>query len=55
LNPAEKREKNAGKGVYQREQGIIKGKYHCTIDLLYDWFRLVCFANKNKIYELLYS
>jgi hypothetical protein len=24
------------------------GKYHCTIDLLYDWFGLVCFANKNK-------
>ncbi len=24
------------------------GKYHCTIDLLSDWFGLVCFANKNK-------
>ncbi len=24
------------------------GKYHCTIDLLFDWFGLVCFANKNK-------
>ncbi len=23
-------------------------KYHCTIDLLFDWFGLVCFANKNK-------
>ena len=23
------------------------GKYHCTIDLLFDWFGLVCFANKN--------
>jgi hypothetical protein len=22
--------------------------YHCTIDLLFDWFGLVCFANKNK-------
>jgi hypothetical protein len=30
------------------EQGILKGKYHCTIDLLFDWFELVCFANKNK-------
>jgi hypothetical protein len=29
-------------------QGILKGKYHCTIDLLFDWFGLVCFANKNK-------
>ncbi len=24
------------------------GKYHCTIDLLFHWFGLVCFANKNK-------
>ncbi len=24
-------------------------KYHCTVDLLCDWFGLVCFANKNKI------
>jgi hypothetical protein len=30
------------------EQGILKGKYHCTVDLLFDWFGLVCFANKNK-------
>ncbi len=21
-----------------------RGKYHCTIDLLFDWFGLVCFA-----------
>jgi hypothetical protein len=31
------------------------GKYHCTIDLLFDWFGLVCFANKNKNYHLSYS
>jgi hypothetical protein len=29
-------------------QGILKGKYHCTVDLLFDWFGLVCFANKHK-------
>jgi hypothetical protein len=29
-------------------QGILKGKYHCTVDLLFDWFRLVCFANKKQ-------
>ncbi len=23
--------------------------YHCTVDLLFDWFGLVCFANKTKI------
>jgi len=22
-----------------------RGKYHCTVDLLFDWFGLVCFAN----------
>jgi len=27
------------------EQGTLKGeKYHCTIDLLFDWFGLACFA-----------
>jgi hypothetical protein len=31
------------------------GKYHCTVDLLFDWFGLVCFANKNKYCQLLYS
>ncbi len=30
-------------------------KYHCTIDLLFDWFGLVCFANKNKNCWLSYS
>jgi hypothetical protein len=29
-------------------QGMLKGKYHCTIDLLFYWFVLVSFANKNK-------
>jgi hypothetical protein len=24
------------------------GSIHCTIDLLFDCFELVCFANKNK-------
>jgi hypothetical protein len=31
------------------------GKYHCTIDLLFDWFGLVYFANKNKNCQLSYS
>ncbi len=26
----------------------LRVKYHYTIDLLFDWFGLVCFANKNK-------
>jgi hypothetical protein len=32
-----------------------RGKYHCTFDLLFDWFGLVCFANKNKNCQLAYS
>jgi len=36
-------------------QGILKGKYHRTIDLLFDWFGLICFANKNKNCQLSYS
>jgi hypothetical protein len=31
------------------------GKYHCTVDLLFDWSGLVCFANKNKNCQLSYS
>ncbi len=32
-----------------------RGKFHCTIDLLFDWFGLVYFATKNKICQFLYS
>ncbi len=32
-----------------------RGKFHCTVDLLFDWFGLLCFANKNKICQLSYS
>jgi len=31
------------------KQGILMGKNYCTIDLLFDWFGLVRFADKNKI------
>jgi hypothetical protein len=36
-------------------QGKLKGNYHCTVDLLFDWFGLVCFSNKNKNCQLSYS
>ncbi len=32
-----------------------RGKYHCTVDLLFDWFGLACFANKNKNCQYSYS
>jgi hypothetical protein len=31
------------------KQGIPKGEVHCTIDLLFDWFGLVCFAKKKNV------
>jgi hypothetical protein len=31
--------------------GNTKGGHHCTIDLLLDWFGLVCFANKTKFFS----
>jgi hypothetical protein len=30
-------------------QGSLKGKYHCTVDLLFDLIGLVYFANKTEI------
>ncbi len=38
-----------------RKAGNTKGGLHCTIDLLFDWFGLICFANKNKNCQLSYS
>jgi hypothetical protein len=32
----------------ERKRGRERGKYRCTVDLLFDWFGLVFFANKNK-------
>jgi hypothetical protein len=32
-----------------------RGKYHCTIDLLFDLLGLACFANKNKNFQLSYT
>ncbi len=37
------------KTFHDLKQGILEGEeYHCTIDLLFDWFGIVGFANKNK-------
>jgi hypothetical protein len=44
-----------GKKIQMESGNTKKGKYHCTIELLFDWFGLVCFANKNKNCQLSYS
>ncbi len=43
----------AGAGLTKCSQQILKGGVSlCTIDLLFDWFGLVCFTNKNKNCQL---
>ncbi len=41
--------------LYAYTRKYLRGKYHCTIDLLFDLFGLACFANKNKKCQLPYS
>ncbi len=45
---------NQSPNLYDSRE-YLRGKYHCTIDILFDWFGLVCFANKNKKCQLSYS
>jgi hypothetical protein len=36
-------------------QGILKGKYHCTVDLvdlLFDWFGISCITTDNFCFDL---
>ncbi len=28
-------------------QGTLKGKYYCTVDLLFDWFGISCMTTDN--------
>jgi hypothetical protein len=34
------------------EQGILNGKYHCTVDLLFDWFGISCMTTDNFCFYL---
>ncbi len=33
-------------------QGILKGEYHCTIDLLFDWLGINCMTTDNFCFYL---
>jgi len=35
-----------------KPQGILKGKYHCTVDLLFDWFVISCMTTDNICFYL---
>ncbi len=45
----------ANKTFQGQTREYLRGKYHCTVDLLLGWFGIVCFANKNKNCHLSYS
>jgi hypothetical protein len=49
------KERHKGAAVADNTREYKRGKYHCTIDLLFGWLGLVCFANKNKTCQLSYS
>jgi hypothetical protein len=34
------------------DQGILKGKDYCTIDLLFDWFGISCMTTENFCFYL---
>ncbi len=34
--------------AYSCTREYLRGKYHCTIDLLFDWFGLLSFENKKQ-------
>jgi len=34
------------------KQGILKGKYHCTIDLLFGWFGMSCMTTDILVFYL---
>ncbi len=31
---------------------MLKGKYHCTVDLLFDWFGISCMTTDNICFYL---
>ena len=41
------------KSDWMFKQGILKGKYHCTIDLLFNWFGISCMTTDNFCFYLL--
>jgi len=47
--------KAASEMQFPSTREYYRGKYHCTVDLLFDWFELVCLANKNKTCQLSYK
>jgi hypothetical protein len=36
-----------GRPALNLNQGILKGEYHCAVDLLFDWFGISCMTTDN--------
>ena len=36
-----------GTALIGQNQGMLKGKYHCTVDLLFDWLGMSCMTTDN--------
>jgi hypothetical protein len=47
--PARQRQKPSSNRCHFH-QGVLKGKYNCTIDLLFDWFGIRCTTDNFCFY-----
>ncbi len=43
-----------GTALIGQNQGMLKGKYHCTVDLLFDWLGISCMTTDNFCFYLHY-
>jgi hypothetical protein len=39
-------------GFISRSREYLRGKYHCTVDLLFDWFEISCMTTDNACFYL---
>ncbi len=47
-----RRSRNANAKISTFPGNTKRGKYHCTIDLLFDWFGISCMATDNFCFYL---
>jgi hypothetical protein len=40
------------KFVHAESREHLRGKYHCTVDLLFDWFGMSCMTTDNYCFYL---
>ncbi len=47
-----KQNRLGSKGLQGQTREYLRGKYHCTIDLLFDWFRISCMTTDKFCFYL---